>query len=97
MTVSKLINESLELSIAERIQTVEGIWNTIADSKSNINFTSAEINSFEEENYDIDVSGYIGAGFVPVIPFVADIDASVRLHFVRFEDMWVGITVGLNF
>ena len=49
MTVSKLINESLELSIAERIQTVEGIWNTIADSKSNINFTSSEINSFEEE------------------------------------------------
>ena len=56
-----------------------------------------DINSFEEENYDIDVSGYIGAGFVPVIPFVADIDASVRLHFVRFEDMWVGITAGLNF
>ena len=49
MTVSKLINESLELSIAERIQTVKGIWNTIADSKSNINFTSSEINSFEEE------------------------------------------------
>ncbi len=49
MTVSKLINKSLELSIAERIQTVEGIWNTIADSKSNINFTSSEINSFEEE------------------------------------------------
>jgi len=49
MTVSKLINESLELSVAERIQTVEGIWNTIADSKSNINFTNSEINSFEEE------------------------------------------------
>ena len=49
MTVNKLINDSLELSIAERIQIVEGIWNTIADSKSNINFTSSEINSFEEE------------------------------------------------
>ncbi len=49
MTVNKLINESLELSIAERIQTVEGIWNTIADSKSNSNFTSSDINSFEEE------------------------------------------------
>lgn len=58
MTVSKLINESLELSIAERIQTVEGIWNTIADSKSNINFTNSEINSFEDEltNYRKDPS-----------------------------------------
>ena len=49
MTVSKLIDKSLELSVAERIQTVEGIWNTIADSKLNINFTNSEISSFEEE------------------------------------------------
>ena len=49
MTVSKLINESLELSVAERIRTVEGIWNTIADSKSSTTFTSSEISSFEEE------------------------------------------------
>ncbi len=42
-------------------------------------------------------SGYIGAGIVPAVPFVADIDASVRLHFVDFSDMWVGVTVGLNF
>ncbi len=46
---------------------------------------------------DADIGGYIGAGFVPAISFVADIDASARLHFVDFEDMWVGITVGLNF
>jgi hypothetical protein len=44
-----------------------------------------------------DLSGYIGTGFVPAVPFVADIDASVRLHFVDFEDMWIGVTVGLNF
>ena len=40
---------------------------------------------------------YIGAGVVPMIPFVADIDASARLHFIDFDDMWVGVTVGLNF
>ena len=45
----------------------------------------------------IDKGGYLGAGFVPAISFVADIDASARLHFVNFEDMWIGITVGLNF
>ena len=44
-----------------------------------------------------DFSGYIGAGVVPAIPFAADIDLSARLHFVDFSDMWVGITVGLNF
>ncbi len=44
-----------------------------------------------------DFSGYIGVGVVPAIPFAADIDASARLHFVDFSDMWVGITVGLNF
>ena len=49
-----------------------------------------------EENLS-DFSGYIGAGIVPAIPFMADIDASARLHFVDFSDMWVGITVGLNF
>jgi hypothetical protein len=42
-------------------------------------------------------SGYIGAGVVPAVPFVADIDASVRLHFVDFSDIWIGVTVGLNF
>lgn len=56
-----------------------------------------DIKSLREEDSEIDIGGYIGAGFVPMIPFVADIDASVRLHFVDFEDMWVGITVGLNF
>lgn len=44
-----------------------------------------------------DFSGYIGAGIVPAIPFVADIDASARLHFVDFSDMWIGFTIGLNF
>ncbi|MCK5842698.1 MAG: hypothetical protein KAH31_11045 [Candidatus Sabulitectum sp.] len=50
-----------------------------------------------EDVSENDFSGYIGAGVVPAIPFVTDIDASVRLHFVDFSDMWVGITVGLNF
>ncbi len=50
-----------------------------------------------EDVTENDFSGYIGAGIVPAIPFVADIDASVRLHFVDFSDMWVGLTVGLNF
>lgn len=56
-----------------------------------------EILSGIEEDSDSKLGGYIGAGIVPMIPFAADIDASARLHFVDFKDMWVGITVGLNF
>ena len=56
-----------------------------------------DIMDLEGTETDADIGGYIGAGFVPTISFVADIDASARLHFVSFEDMWVGITVGLNF
>ncbi|MCK5036619.1 MAG: hypothetical protein KAS73_12045 [Candidatus Sabulitectum sp.] len=59
-----------------------------------IDMTASDFHPDENLN---DFSGYIGAGVVPAIPFMADIDASVRLHFVDFTDMWVGITVGLNF
>ncbi len=51
----------------------------------------------DEDTDDNEISGYIGAGIVPAIPFMADIDASARLHFVDFSDMWVGVSVGLNF
>ena len=50
-----------------------------------------------EKDTENDFGGYIGVGVVPAVPFAADIDASVRLHFVDFEDMWIGVTVGLNF
>lgn len=59
-----------------------------------IDMTASDFHPDEDLN---DFSGYIGVGIVPAIPFVADIDASARLHFVDFSDMWVGITVGLNF
>ena len=60
-----------------------------------IDMTKVELGDYEDS--DSDLGGYIGAGIVPMIPFMADIDASARLHFVSFDDMWVGITVGLNF
>ena len=56
-----------------------------------------EIITGPSEESDSQLGGYIGAGVVPMIPFMADIDASVRLHFIDFSDMWVGVTVGLNF
>ena len=61
-----------------------------------LDMTNADFNTGDDIN-ESDFSGYLGVGVVPAIPFVADIDASARLHFVDFSDMWVGITVGLNF
>lgn len=55
-----------------------------------------EVGSIQDDT-DGYLGGYLGAGVEPSIPFVADIDASARLHFVDFSDIWVGITVGLNF
>ncbi len=60
-----------------------------------LDMTKVELGDTEDSQSDF--GGYIGAGVVPMIPFVADIDASARLHFVDFDDMWIGVTVGLNF
>ncbi len=64
-----------------------------------LDMTSIEFDllSTSVEASDNQLGAYIGAGIVPMIPFVADIDVSARLHFVDFSDMWVGVTAGLNF
>jgi len=41
--------------------------------------------------------GYIGAGIITPIVGTGDVDISARLHFVDFDDMWVGIQGGINF
>lgn len=44
-----------------------------------------------------DFGGYIGAGLITPIMGTGDVDISAKLHFVDFDDMWVGIQGGINF
>ncbi|MCD6589363.1 MAG: hypothetical protein J7K88_12515 [Candidatus Fermentibacteraceae bacterium] len=50
-----------------------------------------------QENSDSEFGGYIGGGLITPLPNVADVDVSARVHFVDFDDMWIGLCVGLNF
>lgn len=52
MTTKELVQSSLELSIAERIQAVEAIWDTIAESDKELRFSKNEIEGFEKEVRD---------------------------------------------
>ncbi len=49
------------------------------------------------EDSDSEFGGYIGAGIITPLVGTGDIDVSARLHFVDFDDMWVGIQGGINF
>lgn len=49
------------------------------------------------EDSDNELGGYIGGGLITLLPGVADVDVSARLHFVDFDDMWIGLGAGLNF
>lgn len=58
--------------------------------------TEVEGPGYSEENSDSEVGGYLGAGII--VPMAAgDVDLSAKLHFVDFDDMWVGIQGGINF
>jgi hypothetical protein len=41
--------------------------------------------------------GYLGAGLIAPLAGVGDLDVSARLHFMDFDDIWVGLGVGINF
>ncbi len=49
------------------------------------------------EDSDSEIGGYIGAGIITPIVGTGDVDISARLHFIDFDDMWVGIQGGINF
>ncbi len=59
--------------------------------------TEVEILGVVQENSDSKFGGYIGGGLITPLPNVADVDVSVRAHFVDFDDMWIGLGIGLNF
>lgn len=49
------------------------------------------------DDSDSNFGGYVGAGIITPIVGTGDIDISARLHFVDFDDLWVGIGGGINF
>ena len=59
--------------------------------------TEVEVAGVVQEDSDSEFGGYIGGGLITPLPNVADVDVSARVHFVDFDDMWIGVTVGLNF
>jgi len=59
--------------------------------------SEVEVLGVVQENSDSEFGGYIGGGLITPLPNVADVDVSARVHFVDFDDMWIGLCVGLNF
>ena len=59
--------------------------------------TSIEAAGVTADSSYSDFGGYIGAGIITPIVGTGDVDISARLHFVDFDDMWVGIQGGINF
>jgi hypothetical protein len=51
---------------------------------------------YEFEDSDSELGAYVGGGMI-VPAQMGDIDLSVRLHFMDFDDMWIGIQGGINF
>ncbi len=51
----------------------------------------------DSDDSDSEFGGYIGAGLITPIVGTGDVDINARLHFVDFDDMWVGIQGGINF
>jgi len=41
--------------------------------------------------------GYIGAGLIAPLVGVGDLDLNARVHFMDFDDLWMGLCVGINF
>ncbi|MCK5787006.1 MAG: hypothetical protein KAH54_10690, partial [Candidatus Sabulitectum sp.] len=60
-----------------------------------LDMVSVEILGIEDS--DSEFGGYIGAGLITPLPNIADVDVSARLHFIDFDDMWIGLCVGMNF
>jgi len=59
--------------------------------------TEIEVGGVTTDDSDSEFGGYIGAGLITPIVGTGDVDISARLHFVDFDDMWVGIQGGINF
>lgn len=58
--------------------------------------TEVEVLGETTDDSDSEFGGYIGAGII--VPTTAgDVDLSARVHFIDFDDMWVGIQGGINF
>ena len=62
-----------------------------------LDIMSGEVENVEIEDYNgSKVGGYVGGGII-VPAQMGDIDLSVRLHFMDFDDMWIGLQGGINF
>ena len=59
--------------------------------------TEVTVGGVSTDDSDSEFGGYIGAGLITPIVGTGDVDISARLHFVDFDDMWVGIQGGINF